>query len=182
SDAGSGLSSTVYQYSPAGAGTWTTTGASWNTTLLSDGLYDLRAVATDVAGNSASSTVTNVRVDNTAPTVSVTDPGANLRGTVTLASTAADTGGSGVASVAFQRSPAGAGTWTTIGTATGPFSVSFDTTGVADALYDLRAVATDAAGNQTTSTVVTNRLVDNTAPTGSLTAPGAGSAVAGSNV
>ena len=40
------------------------------------------------------------------------DPGANLRGTVTLSSTASDAG-SGIASRAYQYSPAGAGTWTT---------------------------------------------------------------------
>ncbi|HZQ04091.1 MAG TPA: Ig-like domain-containing protein, partial [Gaiellaceae bacterium] len=182
SDGGSGLASTVYQYSPAGAGAWTTTPASWDTTLRADGLYDVRAVATDLAGNSASSTVTNVRIDNTAPTVTLGDPGANLRGNVSLAATAADSGGSGIASVAFQRSPAGAGTWTTIGTATGPFSLSFDTTSVADGVYDLRAIATDAAGNQTTSAVVTSRLVDNTAPTGSLTAPANGAKLAGASV
>src|SRR5581483_11826139 len=91
--------------------------------------------------------------------------------------TAGDSG-SGIASVAFQRSPAGAGTWTTIATdTTSPYSVSWDTTGVTDGLYDLRAVATDKAGNQTTSTVVTNRRVDNTNPTGSLTAPANGAAV-----
>src|SRR5581483_11810236 len=173
SDAGSGLSSTVYQYSPAGAGTWTTTGASWNTTLLTDGLYDVRAVATDVAGNTASSTVTNVRVDNTAPTVALTDPGANLRASVSLAATAADTGGSGVASVAFQRSPAGAGTWTTIGTATAsPYAVSWNTTALTDGPYDLRVVTTDAAGNQTTSAIRTV-LVDNTAPTATMASPDA---------
>ena len=54
-----------------------------------------------------------VRVDNTLPTGSRHRPGRRcreLRGTVALTSNSADAGGSGVATVQFQRSPAGAGT------------------------------------------------------------------------
>ena len=40
----------------------------WDTTGVSDGLYDLRVVTTDNVGNTfTSATITNVRVDNTAP-------------------------------------------------------------------------------------------------------------------
>src|SRR5581483_4418160 len=125
-DGGSGIASVVYQSSPAGAGTWTTTPAAWDTTALADGLYDLRVRATDNAGNqTTSATVNGVRIDNTAPTVSLDDPGQSVRGTVSLTGTAAD-GGAGVASVALQRSPAGAGSWTTIGTdGSSPYSTSF---------------------------------------------------------
>jgi hypothetical protein len=179
--AGSGVANVKIQRSPAGAGTWTdictdTTSpfqCSWNTTVVSDGLYDLRAIATDnVAKTTTSSTVTNRRVDNTAPTAGVTDPGTPLHLTVTVGATGTD-GGSGVASVKVQRSPAGAGTWTDICTdATSPYSCAWDTTGVTDGLYDLRAITTDNAGNATTSSTVTNRRVDNTAPTAGLTDPG----------
>ena len=179
--AGSGVANVRIQRSPAGAGTWTdictdTTSpfqCSWNTTAVSDGLYDLRAIATDnVAKTTTSSTVTNRRVDNTAPTAGVTDPGTPLHLTVTVGATGTD-GGSGVASVKVQRSPAGAGTWTDICTdATSPYSCAWDTTGVTDGLYDLRAITTDNAGNTTTSSTVTNRRVDNTAPTAGLTDPG----------
>jgi hypothetical protein len=48
---------------------------------------------------------------------------------------------------------------------TSPYSCSWNTTGVSDGGYDLRAVATDNAGNVTNSATVSNRLVDNTAPT-----------------
>ena len=92
------------------------------------------------------------------------NPGAHLSGTVTLSSTASDPGGSGVATVTYQHSPAGAGTWTTT-------PAAFDTTGVTDGLYDLRVIVTDNAGNSTTSATVVNRRVDNDAPTISLTAP-----------
>jgi hypothetical protein len=84
---------------------------------------------------------------------------------VTLSATGAD-GGSGLASLAIQRAPAGGSTWTTIcTTATSPSSCSWVTTAVADGGYDLHALATDLAGN-TTATVVAGRVVDNTPPTG----------------
>jgi chitinase len=178
---GSSIASVTIEKSPAGAGTWTTacsdTGApyscSFDTTTLTDGLYDFRAVVQNDAGGSATSTaVTNRRVDNTAPTAGITDPGTPLRATVSVSASGAD-GGSGVANVKVQRSPAGAGTWTDVCTdSSSPYSCSWDTTGVADGLYDVRAVATDNAGNTTSSSTVTNRRVDNTAPTVSMTNPG----------
>ena len=67
-------------------------------------------------------------------------------------------------SVTFQRSPAGAGTWTTICAPTAaPYNCSWNTAGVSDGLYDLRATALDASGYSRTSTV-SSRRVDNTAP------------------
>jgi chitinase len=175
---GSGVSSVTIQRSPAGAGTWTdvcTDGSSpytcsFDTTTVGDALYDFRAVGTDVAGNSANSTSSNRRIDNVAPTTSLTDPGSPLRGTVTLDATASD--GGGILNVKFQRSPAGAGTWTDICTdATSPYSCSFDTTVPGDGLYDLRSLATDNASRTATSTV-SNRRLDNTAPSVTLTDPG----------
>jgi large repetitive protein len=194
-DGGSGVAQADFQRSPAGAGTWTSIATdnsspysiSWDTTAVADGLYDLRVVTTDNAGNTfTSALVTNVRVDNTNPTGSLTAPAssANVRGNaVTVSSNSAD-GGSGVASAQFQRSPAGAGTWTNIGAAdtTSPYSVAWDTTAVADGLYDLRVITTDNAGNTFTSALVTNVRVDNTNPTGSLTAPASSANVRGNAV
>ena len=178
---GSSITSVKIQRSPAGLDTWTDVctdvtspySCSFDTTLVSDGLYDLRAIATNnVGGTATSTTVTNRRVDNTAPTAGITDPGTPLRGTVSLDATGTD-GGSGVANVKIQRSPAGLNTWTDVCTDTSsPYSCSWDTTGVADGLYDLRSITTDNAGNTTTSSTVTNRRVDNTAPTATMTNPG----------
>src|SRR5205823_3934003 len=83
---------------------------------------------------------------------------------VNLGASASDSE-SAVAQVAFERAPAGGSTWTTIGTDTSaPYAASWDTTGVADGLYDLRVVTTDLAGNTAASVIVANREVDNTAP------------------
>ena len=172
------LSSVTFQRSPAGAGTWTTICAptaapytcSWNTAGVSDGLYDLRAVALDASGYSRAGTVSSRRVDNTAPatSVSVATP---VTGSPTVSATATDTGGSGVISVAFEYRPASGGTWASICTTGGPFSCPWNTTGLADGAYSVRATATDAAGN-TSSATTTNRIVDNTAPAITLANPG----------
>ena len=174
-DSNSGVASVQLQYTPTGTTTWasvctdTTTpySCSFDTTTVPDGLYDLRALATDVAGNSSSSPpVTSRRIDNTGPTVSVNDPGAYVRGTITLSAAVADAG-SGVASVTIQRAPAGTTAWTTICTdTTSAFACALNTTTLADGGYDFRAIATDVAGNTTTSSTLANRIVDNIAPTG----------------
>ncbi|HXY84198.1 MAG TPA: Ig-like domain-containing protein [Gaiellaceae bacterium] len=177
----SGIASVEYDYSADGT-TWAPIGTltsppfgliNWATSGIADGVYELRVVVTDVAGNTTISTpVTNVRIDNTPPTTSQDDPGPYLHGTETITGSAADTG-SGVDHVDFQIAPAGSGSWTTYATdTTAPYSVSLDTTALADGHYDFQTVAYDAAGNQATSTPVTDRLIDNTPPTATMTSPG----------
>ncbi len=152
---------------PAYTGAWT---------LPGDGERQVKAVATDNAGHTAEAVVT-VTVDRTAPAASLTAPsaGANVRGTIALTASATDAT-SGVDSVDFQRSPAGASSWTTISSDTDGgdgWTGSLDTTlgGTPDGLYDLRVLVTDDAGNTQTD-VAANVRVDNTAPTGTLTDPG----------
>ena len=55
-----------------------------------------------------------------------------------------------------------------------PYTCAFNTTAVADGLYDMRALATDNAGNTTASAVQTNRRIDNLGPVVALTSPAAG--------
>src|SRR6185437_11293254 len=125
----------------------------------------LRVVATDHAGNTGvSAERTNVRVDNTAPTISLASPGANVSGTVHLDATADDGSGSGVASLVYEYAAAGTSTWT-------PTPTAWDTTLLPVGLYDLRANATDRAGNAATSPVVANVRVDNSPPTVSISSP-----------
>ena len=183
---GTGVTSVAFQTSPAGAGTWTTrdtdatapyTGTI-DTTVLADGFYDLRVLVSDGATFSApSAAVLGVHVDNHAPSGTLTAPaaGAVLRGSVAAAATASDgVGGTGVTSVAFQSSPAGANAWSTYDTdTTGPYTGSFDTTLLADGLYDLRVLVSDGATFSAPSATVAGVHVDNHAPSGALTAPGA---------
>jgi chitinase len=167
-DAGSGIASWTLQYRTSPAGAWTDAcsdtsasySCSWVTTGVADGLYDLRAIARDGAANqTTSATLAGRRVDNTAPAVALADPGTPMTGTKSLTATASDA--VAVQSVAFERSPAGAGTWTQIcSDTTAAYTCSFATTAVTDGSYDLRAVAVDTAGNQSTS-VVAARVVDN---------------------
>ncbi len=175
SDAHSGPASVRVQYSPAGTGSWSDacvdltsplTTCSWDTTTVAGGLYDLRAVVTDVAGNTfTTSRYAGRRVDNVVPLTTVSAPAAALSGTVALSATASDDA-SGVRDVRFQRSPAGADTWTDICTdSAAAYTCSFVTTGVSDALYDLRTIATDLAGNVSAASTHADRRIDNAVPT-----------------
>src|SRR5205085_1309628 len=62
-----------------------------------------------------------------------------------------------------------------------PYTYDWATGALGDGSYDLRVVTTDAAGNVTTSASRTV-IVDNTAPTGTITAPAAGAALRGTAV
>ena len=156
---------------PAGGPYLTTNNFAWNAGETNSPTESV--TSTDNAGNTSAASVLTFSNDSTNPTGAITAPAssANVRGSaVTVSSNSAD-GGSGVASAQFQRSPAGAGIWTTIGAAdtTSPYSVNWDTTAVADGLYDLRVITTDNVGNTFTSALVTNVRVDNTLPTNALT-------------
>ncbi|MEX5257389.1 Ig-like domain-containing protein [Kocuria arenosa] len=151
---------------------------SWSTTTVSSGDYDLRAVAVSGSGNSATTSYSAIRadvlIDNTAPTpVTMTDPGSPLSGTRTFAATAADAH-SGIGQVVLQYASAGSTSYQQLCVITEePYSCRFDTTRLDNGTYSFRAVATDAAGNTTTSAAVTNRAVDNTVSSVSLEDPGA---------
>jgi len=170
SDADSGVASVTIQRAASGSSTWTdvcTTTASpyscrFDTRTVAEGAYDFRAIATDVAGNSKASAVAqNRRVDNTVSSVSLEDPGAYLRGTVTMQANASST--AGVASVTIQRSPAGKSSWSEIcRLISSPYSCPFNTTSVPDGSYDFRAVLVTGSGTQLISSTVAARQVDNT--------------------
>ncbi len=147
-------------------GAWAACTSPRNYTSLGEGSHTFEVRATDVGGNVDPSPASHTWVVDTVPPVAtMDDPGQYLKGTVNLNSTSTDTGGSGVASVGFERSPAGAGTWTSI-------PAAWDTTGVANALYDLRVIATDFAGNSSSTPALTGRWVDNLKPTVSIVDPG----------
>ena len=129
----------------------------WNTTTVPDGSYTLQSLATDSAGNTTYSTGIPITVDNTPPVTSVIFPasGATLTGTgAFLDATASDN--VSVASVVFTLT---GGTYSNsvIGSATpslyGYYNL-WDTTTVPNGSYTLQSLATDSAGNTTSSTGV----------------------------
>ena len=112
--------------------------------------------------------------------MSLTAPaaGATVSGTVTVSANASDN--VGVVGVQFKLDGTNLGAEDT----SSPYSVSWNTTTVADGSHTLTAVARDAAGNITTSATrtVTVANADTQAPTVSLTAPAAGATVSGTAV
>jgi hypothetical protein len=116
--------------------------------------------STDKLGNTESVQTATIQIDTAAPSVSVTSPttGQSFKqGTkVSITANASDTGtgagaASGVDNVAFVVDNA-----TVIGTDTSkPYSATWTTTKVSLGQHTITAIATDAAGNATTSAPVT---------------------------
>ncbi|WP_156528463.1 Ig-like domain-containing protein, partial [Bradyrhizobium stylosanthis] len=153
----------VYQISTDGGSNWTTTSSAQSN--LADGSYKYRAQVTDAAGNSATSNVVTVVVDTTAPTAGTlslanyTDSGTSGSDLVSTDKTfdlsLAGTADATATAVVYQISTDGGSNWTTTTSAQ---------SNLADGSYKYRAQVTDAAGNSSTSNVVTV-VVDTTAPT-----------------
>src|SRR5207245_2089280 len=112
---------------------------------------------------------------NTPPTISLIAPvaGATVAGTVTISASATDN--MSVAWVQFKLDGRNLGA----GVTAAPYSLSWTTTTASDGAHTLTAVARDAAGNMATTASVSVTVADTTPPTVSMTAPAAGSTVAG---
>ena len=158
-------------------GTDTTSPYSVTWSNVPAGTYSLTAVARDQGGMTTTSsartvTVTTQSSDTTAPTATVTAPanGSTVSGTVTISANASDH--VGVASVTFRVDGNVVGSADT----TAPYSVSWNTSGVASGSHTITAEAADAAGNRGTSAAVTVTIAaaQNQPPTVSLTAPANG--------
>jgi peptidoglycan/xylan/chitin deacetylase (PgdA/CDA1 family) len=128
---------------------------SWNSTTATNGTHTITAVATNSSNLMTTSGPVSVTVSNpltpTPPTVSVTAPVANatVTGTTTLSATAADA--KAVSSVQFKVDGNNIGTADT----TSPYSVSWDSTSVANGTHTVTAVATNSSNLTTTSSSVT---------------------------
>ncbi len=116
-----------------------------------------------------------VPVDSTPPTVAVTAPTAGpVSGTVTVTAAASDD--TGVTSVQFKLGSTNLGALDT----TAPFSTTWDTTLAISANETLTAVASDAAGNVTTSAPVI--VATNNPSNVRLTQPTSGQVIAATDV
>lgn len=183
SDAETGIAQVVISAQAAGATTWTTLctdttapySCTWDTRLVADGSYGLRAVATDKAGYSTTSALVAATVGNTIGVV-LASPGDFAVGSVVLSTTLQNTG-AGPYAVRVEYALAGTTTWTSITGCTNlaaPYSCPWDTTAKAftnGESYDLRSAVT-YNGTTTYSSVITDVMVDNSAPTTSMVDPG----------
>jgi hypothetical protein len=154
------------------SGTWQLT-----STTLVEGLYEVRAFATDFAGNTNRSATSSFTIDVTLPErptgvglTAATDTGASNTDGITNAVTQAITGvAEAYSSVAlFDGNAAITGatatvTPATVGATTGTFTIA---TALATGTHSITATATDRAGNASNpSTPATVVVVDRTAPT-----------------
>ncbi len=153
---GRNVASVAYRVETSpGAGTfgaWTALASGASFTYATQGQSAVQAQATNDDGETSPAASATAAFDSTPPTVSLGARGGTLWGTVTLSAQAADPApGSGLAAVTFQLSPAGENAWSTICAATNTtgdqYSCQWDTDAAADGSYELRALATDNAGN-----------------------------------
>jgi hypothetical protein len=153
----------------------------FSTTMLANGTHSFYAKAYDTAGQSTTSATSTVTVSNTVtdppPLVTLTSPinGATVSGNITVAANASDN--IGVTKVEFYRDGS-----TLIGSdTTAPYSVSFDTTTLANGSHSFYAKAYDTAGQSTTSvtSTVTVSNVTDAPPSVTLTSPVSGATVSG---
>lgn len=160
---------------PAGSATttyYTTDGTdptSSGTRTRYAGAFQVQATATvryysaNSTGQSETPRSQTIRVDAAPPTVSTVSPTGSISrraGTVTLTVSAQDLGTgsgapSGIARVVFYDGSTTIGTATAPNTGTSTYSVSWRVRKASVGQHSLRATASDAAGNATTSTPVT---------------------------
>jgi subtilisin family serine protease len=156
---------------------------AWDTSALPNGAHTLHAVASDAAGNSASTapisvTVSNTPPDTTPPSVSIGTPaaGATVSGATTVSAAATDN--VGVTKVEFYVDGVLYVTDTTA-----PYSFAWNTTTLPNGSHTLFAIASDAANNSASTApmavTVSNTPPDTTPPTISFGAPAAGATVSG---
>ncbi len=190
-DTGSGVGTWQLQITPAGTAEWGNACAAQstpsstdhytctpNTSGLTDGSYELRAVVTDKAGNTYTTSAGETTLDGTAPSgsLSTVSESGYVKGTLSLEGSASDSG-SGVATWTAQIAPAGSSSWTNACSPQGTpisgstYGCSVNTSGHTDGAYQLRALITDSAGN-THATTAQEVTFDNTPPSGSLDALG----------
>jgi subtilisin family serine protease len=152
-------------------------GISWDTTSLTGGPHTLIAVATDLAGNTKTSTVVNVTVDSTPPQVSLSAPANGAFVTGTLAVSAVATDNIGISKVEFYIDNNVLLTTDT----NSPYGFNWDSTTVTQGAHTLYAIAQDTFGLRATSATIAI-TVDNTAPTVAITSPANGATVTRNSV
>ena len=129
---------------------------SWDTSRVANGMSSLVAVAYDAAGNSKASTAVmvnvanNVFADTTPPVVAIVNPvnGSRVSGMVAVGVSGSDTAGNS----ALQQTLYIDGKLVASGTG-GSLSYNWNTRKASEGVHTLQAVAQDAAGNRTTTSI-----------------------------
>jgi hypothetical protein len=156
-DGGSGVASIAYSGSGAQPVAATTVAsASTTLTVSAEGTTILTFAANDNSGNAEAPKNATVRIDSSAPSVTLLRPtqGEALQDTVTLAASASDAV-SGVAGVSFTIRAADGGAGTPVGhegvpaskDGSGNWTLALDTSKLPDGAYTVAAEAVDLAGN-----------------------------------
>jgi chitinase len=128
----------------------------------------------DFTARSTSPTTVTAAADFNTVAVTLGGVGSPLTGNVGLSATASSN--RGIANVKFQYAPAGTTDWVDVCTdTTSSYGCTWNTPAIADGSYDVRALATDAAG-YTRASVSAARVVDNYTLSVTLDDPGAMSA------
>jgi len=147
-------------------------GISWDITSATSGAHTLFVVASDLAGNTKTSSIVNVSVDNAPPVISLSTPANGAFVTGTFAVSAAATDNVGISKVEFYRDDNVLLTTDT----SSPYTFNWNSTTVTEGAHNLYAIVQDKAGFRTTSATVAI-TVDNTAPTVAITSPANGAAI-----
>ncbi|MBE9078257.1 cadherin domain-containing protein [Romeria aff. gracilis LEGE 07310] len=162
----------IGQTTVAADGTW-----QFTTPQLDNGVHTLSAIATDIAGNTNTSTTFQITVDSVLPQVSLTPPidQAPLRANARLTGV---TDGTGSAIVALRYHFNDRAEIDLAVSANGSFDQAIDFTGIGNGSHTLTVMATDIAGNtatlqfqvtvdlDTTGPVIAAELANDTAPDG----------------
>ncbi len=153
-----GVSKVVLQVngSPVATDTASPFQFSWDTSKVANGMANLVAVAYDAAGNSKASTTVSVNVannvvaDTTPPVVAIVNPGNGSRvsGVVAVGVSASDNAGSS----ALRQTLYLDGKLVASGTGAS-LSYNWNTRKASAGTHTLQAVAQDAAGNQSTTSI-----------------------------
>ena len=151
-DADTGVDGVTFEYKhspapPPGPTCGVDTDAPYSCHLVTsswpNGCYDFRSTATDLAGNTTTTTTVTRTVDNTAPSVSISAPSAGA--VITSGSTTVTADAFAVAGVTSVRIEArtGAAAFAAICTDdSAPYSCPWSTSALASGTWDLRAVMT----------------------------------------
>ncbi len=156
----SGAGSPVGQFTVDGAAVSTsssasTATASWDTTKTADGTHTIAGTVTDSRGAQASASE-SVTVDNTPPTTYLIAPtaGATFLGTLPVQAHASDAWGIGNVRFAIDGTAVGSAVATPDTSGGYTYSAQLTISALANGTHTLTDVATDSAGNTTTSAPV----------------------------